>query len=46
MKFQTGREIVFCWLPSHVVIIGTKSADSRAKASLKLDISAFEISSE
>ena len=32
-----GKDIVFCWVPSHVGISGNESADSTAKAALDLE---------
>ena len=37
------KEILFCWLPSHVGIIGNDIADRTAKDSLHLNMSTFEI---
>ena len=37
------KETLFCWLPSHVDIIGNEIADRKAKDSLKLNMSTFEV---
>ena len=37
------KEILFCWLPSHVDITGNETADRKAKESLKLNMSTFEV---
>ena len=37
------KEILFCWLPSHVGIKGNEAADVKAKASLDLEISNFKL---
>ena len=42
-KIANTKEILFCWLPSHVGIIGNEIADRKAKDSLHLNISTFEI---
>ena len=36
---REGREIVFIWVPGHVVIRGNSAADSAAKDALDGDIS-------
>ena len=42
-KIANTKEILFCWLPSHVGIIGNEIADRKAKDSLQLNMSTFEI---
>ena len=42
-KIANTKEILFCWLPSHVGIIGNDIADRKAKDSLQLNMSTFEI---
>ena len=42
-KIANTKEILFCWLPSHVGIIGNGIADRKAKDSLHLNMSTFEI---
>ena len=42
-KIANTKEILFCWLPSHVSIIGNEIADRKAKDSLHLNMSTFEI---
>ena len=42
-KIANTKEILFCWLPSHVGIIGNEIADRKAKDSLHLNMSTFEI---
>ena len=37
------KEILFCWFPSHVDITGNEAADRKAKKSLKLNMSTFEV---
>ena len=37
------KEILLCWLPSHVGIKGNEAANVKAKASLDLEISNFEL---
>ena len=40
---SASKEIVFCWLPSHVNIRGNELADSEAKSALSLVITNFKI---
>ena len=42
-EFSKTKGILFCWLPSHVGIKGNEAADIKAKASLDLEISNFEL---
>ena len=42
-KIANTKEILFCWLPSYVGIIGNEIADRKAKDSLHLNMSTFEI---
>ena len=42
-QITKSKEILFCWLPSHIDITGNEAADRKAKESLKLNMSTFEI---
>ena len=42
-ELSKTKEILFCWLPSHVGIKGNEAADVKAKASLDLEISNFNL---
>ena len=42
-ELSKTKEIIFCWLPSHVGIKGNEAADVKAKASLDLEISNFKL---
>ena len=42
-EITKSKEILFCWLPSHTDITGNEAADRKAKESLKLNMSTFEI---
>ena len=42
-ELSKTKEIMFCWLPSHVGIKGNEAADVKAKASLDLEISNFKL---
>ncbi len=39
----SGKEMIFCWLPSHTGITGNDRADNAAKAALELPISDFNV---
>ena len=36
-------DLVFCWLPSHIGIIGNEEADKAAKDALLLDVLSFNV---
>ena len=42
-ELSKTKEILFCWLPSHVGIKGNEAADVKAEASLDLEISNFKL---
>ena len=42
-EISKTQEILFCWLPSNVGIKRNEAADVKAKASLDLDISNFNV---
>ena len=42
-EITKSKEILICWLPSHVDITGNEAADRKAKESLKLNMSTFEV---
>ena len=42
-NISVSKEIVFCWLPSHVNIRGNELADLEAKSALSLVITNFKI---
>ena len=42
-ELSKTKEILFCWLPSHVGIKGNRAADVKTKASLDLEISNFKL---
>ena len=42
-ELSKTKEIIFCWLPSHVGIKGNEAAGVKAKASLDLEISNFKL---
>ena len=43
-ELLTYKEIVFCWIPSHIGIPGNEMVDKQAKTSLSLESSFFKIS--
>ena len=41
--FLANKEIVLCWIPSHIGIQGNEMVDQQAKASLSLEPASFKI---
>jgi ribonuclease HI len=41
--YEMGKNVSFCWLPSHVGIKGNEKADSAARAALSFQITEFKI---
>ena len=44
-EISKTKEVIFCWISGHVNITGNETADRKAKESLKLNTSMFEIPS-
>ena len=42
-ELSKTKEILFCWLPTHVGINGNEAADVKAKASLDLESLNFKL---
>ena len=40
---ETGKEVILCWIPSHVGIRGNDKADTAAKAALHLPITDYKV---
>ena len=38
-----NRDIVLCWIPSHIAILGNEMVDQQAKPSLLLEPTSFKI---
>jgi len=43
MATSQGKDIVFCWVPSHVGILGNETADFAAKSALNLEVSHMQV---
>ena len=43
-ELLTYKEIVLCWIPSHICIQGNEMVDKQAKTSLSLEPTTFKIS--
>ena len=41
---RANKEIVICWIPSHIDILGNEMVDHQAKTSLSLEPTSFKIS--
>ena len=44
-EISKTKEVIFCWIRGHVNITGNETADRKAKESLKLNTSMFEMPS-
>ena len=42
-ELLTNKEIVLCWIPSHIGIQGNETVDQQAKSSLSLEPTSFKI---
>jgi len=40
---KNGKNIILCWIPSHVGILGNKKADSAAKSALSLPVTHMKL---
>ena len=43
-ELLTYKEIVLCWIPSHIGIQGNEMVDKQAKTSLSLEPTSFKVS--
>ena len=42
-ELLANKEIVLCWIPSHIGILGNEMVDQQAKTSLSLEPTSFKI---
>jgi len=40
---ENGKNIILCWIPSHVEILGNEKADAAAKSALSLPVTRMKL---